>query len=110
MGAFGAEMTTTSTTRPAPAHQARAPEQFARLGYGVLERWLAPGEVDEARRAVAAVGDRDAGGCARPNNTLVPLRWDDAAVGLVLSGTARVARLARAVGGFESTDVVYGLT
>jgi len=58
---------------------------FARDGCIRIPGFLAQTEVDEIRKAVARLGAaRSRHSCERPNNTLVPLCWDDEAVGVVL--------------------------
>lgn len=70
--------------------------QFANDGYCLLPGLLAPDAVECAREAVCEVIAKPHGEtCERPNNTLVPLRWDDEIVALV-TGDGR--RLAESVG------------
>lgn len=71
---------------------------FARDGYAVLPGLLSHVEVASVRdmvdrRVAEPLGDS----CARPNNTLVPLRWDDPVVASVAGGRDRVRRLVRTV-------------
>lgn len=71
---------------------------FARDGYIVLRGLLAAREVELLQSAV----DRLMGGawddsCARPNNTLVPLRWNDPIVAGVAGDRGRIERLGEAV-------------
>ena len=72
---------------------------LGRDGYAVLPALLSPAEVHAVRPVVERLlaGPLDAG-CARPNNTLVPLRWDDSPVAAVVADERRVRRLAAAVG------------
>jgi hypothetical protein len=70
---------------------------FARDGYAVLPGFLEPAELDLVRDAVVRRVERpDGETCARPNNTLVPLRWDDPIVAALVTG-GRTSRLAAAV-------------
>jgi ectoine hydroxylase-related dioxygenase (phytanoyl-CoA dioxygenase family) len=70
---------------------------LGRDGCTVLPELLPAAEVAALRelvdRRVAGPGGES---CARPNNTLVPLRWDDPVVAAVLADPDRVGRLARA--------------
>jgi hypothetical protein len=66
-------------------------------GYALLPGWLAAGELPAVRAAADAVVAGDAApACPRPNNTLLPLRWDDDVVGRLLADPERVAALAEA--------------
>jgi ectoine hydroxylase-related dioxygenase (phytanoyl-CoA dioxygenase family) len=65
-----------------------------RDGYAVLPGWL--NVVVTARAAAGAVAAAPA--CPRENNTLLPLRWNDELVGLLLADSARVAAVAEATG------------
>jgi hypothetical protein len=68
-------------------------------GYAVLPRFLGAADVATLRGHVdAALAGPLPPGCERPHNTLVPLRFDDAAVGLVLASRRRIDALRAAVG------------
>jgi Phytanoyl-CoA dioxygenase (PhyH) len=76
------------------AEQAR---EFRSSGFVVLPGLLA-GESLHRARIAAEQAVRHPGGiaCQRPNNTLVPLRWDDELVGLILAGHPRIGQAAGA--------------
>lgn len=72
---------------------------LARDGYLVLQGLFAAGEVESLRAAADRVVESPWGtSCARPNNTLVPLRWNDPIVAHVVGDPGRMARLGEAVG------------
>jgi hypothetical protein len=79
------------------------PSHFIRDGFTVLYRFLDEIEVKDARVAVEEVvaAPRLCGACTRPHNTLLPLRWNDSVVRLVLASSARVRALAEAVGAVD---------
>ncbi len=63
-------------------------------GYVRLPHFLSSHEVGAVREPIRGLrAARAVGACERPNNTLVPLRWNDTAVGTVLRDARRVARL-----------------
>jgi hypothetical protein len=67
---------------------------FARQGFAVLPGLLSSAEVERARVGVARLVDNPGpGACERPNNTLLPLRWDDPLVALVAAGGDRVRQV-----------------
>jgi hypothetical protein len=73
---------------------------FTADGFAVLPRLLSAAEVDVARRLIRGLrAIRTAGVCERPNNVLVPLRWDDGVVRMLLDRAACRQRIARACGG-----------
>jgi hypothetical protein len=60
------------------------------------------------RRLVESVVDEDrGGGCERPGNFLVPLRWNDLLVGRLLSAPGLVDRV-RAVTGARDLEWISG--
>jgi hypothetical protein len=68
-------------------------------GYAMLGGFLGPDELPALRAdAERLVRSPRGAACERPHNTLVPMRWADAAVGAVLRPARRRARLARAAG------------
>jgi hypothetical protein len=72
-------------------------------GYALLPGWLTGRELASACRTATALSSADAvAGCPRPNNTLLPLRWDDALVGLLLDGARRISTLAAVT---DATDL-----
>ncbi len=86
---------------------------FSRDGYAVLRGLLAPAEViairDEVDRLLSSAHDA---ACERPNNTLVPLRWNSAVVDLFLRADARRpaggragARLRRIAAALDADDL-----
>jgi Phytanoyl-CoA dioxygenase (PhyH) len=67
-----------------------------------LARLLDASEVAATAADVAQLrANRAVGSCERPNNTLVPLRWNDEAVARVLSDAARLGRISAATGGTD---------
>jgi ectoine hydroxylase-related dioxygenase (phytanoyl-CoA dioxygenase family) len=73
---------------------------FAEHGYAVLERFLDRELLEALHREVrTALQAPPVAGCERPHNRLVPLRWNDRAVDLVLEGVARRRAVAAVVGG-----------
>lgn len=81
---------------PHPAD--RVCDRFRADGFVRMDRFLDDGEVADVRDTVNALPavPFDAT-CARPNNTLVPLRFTDAVVETLLGSPRRVRRLAEAV-------------
>lgn len=76
------------------------PDLLADAGYVALPGFLAGERLAEARRLVdELLGKGHDGACQRPNNTLVPLRWIDALVSLVLGDEASMGRLAAVADG-----------
>jgi len=70
---------------------------LAREGYTVLRRFVSASEVASLRREVERLMASSPGSaCARPNNTLVPLRWDDPVVDSIVADGRRRERLRRA--------------
>lgn len=75
---------------------------FAADGYTVLSRLLGSPEVAVVRRLARGLrASRTVGVCERPNNVLVPMRWDDGAVTAVLQDRERRARIAEACDGTD---------
>jgi len=76
------------------------PSAFLHDGFTILHRFLAVSELKDARLAVDEVvaSPRRCGTCVRPHNTLLPLRWSDSVVRLLLGSSARVRAIAEAVG------------
>lgn len=73
--------------------------RFAERGYVVIEDFLPPTVLAALRREVHASLQMPAvTGCERPHNRLVPLRWNDAAVHLVLEHPERRRRIAASIG------------
>jgi hypothetical protein len=73
---------------------------FAEHGYAVLERFLARPPLGALRREVRiALQAPPVAGCERPHNRLVPLRWNDPAVDLVLEAAGRRRAVAAVTGG-----------
>jgi hypothetical protein len=68
-------------------------------GFASLPAFAGAVEVAELRAAVTARLDgSQEGACERPHNTLLPLRWDDPIVRLVLEDDARIAAIRKAAG------------
>lgn len=67
-------------------------------GYLILPRFITPAELHPLRASVDDLVNSTRGEqCARPNNELVPLRWDSPLVAGVLRDDERTRRLAAAV-------------
>lgn len=67
------------------------PTAFVRDGFVVLDRFLDESEVAEIQTAVnSLVVSSPESGCSRPHNTLLPLRWNDRIVRLLLASARRV--------------------
>jgi hypothetical protein len=75
-------------------------DALGRDGFAVIEGFLDPDEVATvaAEVEVLLASGREST-CARPNNTLVPLRWDQPAVQLVLASERRGRELRELVAG-----------
>jgi Phytanoyl-CoA dioxygenase (PhyH) len=82
--------------------------EFLRSGFAVLPGLLTDEQLAVARAAAdVAVANPSGMACERPNNTLVPLRWDSPLVALVLAGWSRIvealgARDLRWISGYVS--------
>jgi hypothetical protein len=82
-----------------------ATKVFEAAGYYALPRLLEATEVVRLNEMVDELLKVPSDpSCVRPHNTLVPLEWHDACVGLVLESKARVKRIAHAVG---ATDLKW---
>ncbi len=69
----------------------RPPTAFVRDGFVVLDRFLDGSEVAEVQAAIESlVASSPASACSRPHNTLLPLRWNDRIVRLLLASERRV--------------------
>jgi hypothetical protein len=67
---------------------------IGRDGYAVLPHLLSRSDVRALRARVPGLrATRAVGACKRPNNTFVPLRWDDAPVVTVLRDRVRARRI-----------------
>ena len=79
-----------------------AADVFRARGYARLNEFVTDVDLELVRfavdRAVDAAQDTS---CERPNNTLVPLRWNDPVVELVTSDEQRLCRLAQVVGAHD---------
>jgi phytanoyl-CoA dioxygenase PhyH len=74
-------------------------EHFSRHGFLVLEGFLAEDEPERLRSEVDAALRRPRDpSCARPHNTLLPLRWSDATVRFLLESERRVQLVRDATG------------
>ena len=66
-------------------------------GFALLPAFASPPELTALRAAVARRLDAShEGACERPHNTLLPLRWDDPIVELLLGEPSRVATICEA--------------
>ena len=73
---------------------------FVDRGYAVLKGFLGPSLLSAVRRAVeVAVRAEAVEACERPHNRLVPLRWNDRAIDLILESSHRRLAVAAATGG-----------
>src|SRR5215210_4125007 len=71
---------------------------FAANGFVVLRQFLRQPEVAQLEKQLESlVREGREGGCTRPNNTLLPLRWDDEIVQLILHSKQRIAIVCDAV-------------
>jgi hypothetical protein len=88
------------TPAPATLRSGELASSFARDGYAIIERLLEPTALSEITREVEqlAAGPLKPT-CSRPNNTLLPLRWNDRVVELILEPPSRVERIRNAVEG-----------
>lgn len=79
---------------------ANASSEFATNGFVELRNFLGSSEVEELRTlvevAMSAPGDL---ACARPHNTLIPLRWNDAIVQRVVLSEHRMHQLRQSSSG-----------
>jgi hypothetical protein len=77
----------------------RAARDFSRDWFVVLRGFLGEQETATARTLVESILRLPHGlACARPNNTLLPLRWNDPLVQLLLLSERRMRTLSDAVG------------
>lgn len=80
-----------TTTSPQSIDQSQA-SQFHHDGFVLLPGLLAPGQLEHARAEADRTVAKPAGlSCERPNNTLLPLRWDDTLTELVLASHHRIS-------------------
>jgi hypothetical protein len=85
-----------STLAEQPPNAAR---RFREDGFAVLEGFLDAWLLPQLRRKVdAAASAPPAQGCARPHNRLVPLRWNDPIVELILTRARGMQALAARIG------------
>jgi hypothetical protein len=83
------------------SHQDRV-SRFSRDGFVTLSGYLGQDEVALARALVESrLRQPSEPGCVRPNNTLLPLRWNDPLVQLLLLSERRMGALREAVGGSD---------
>jgi Phytanoyl-CoA dioxygenase (PhyH) len=67
------------------------PDDFVHSGFAILPEFLKPGEVAEMQMAVEYLLDSPpVSTCSRPNNTLLPLRWNHRIVEIALASKHRV--------------------
>jgi len=72
---------------------------FVRDGFVVLDQFLDGSEIAEVQTAVESlVASPPDCACSRPNNTLLPLRWNDRIVQLLLASERRVQVLTESLG------------
>ena len=73
---------------------------FANSGFVVLKSFLNREDVTQVHAALQACCNRSTEfSCTRPHNTLLPLRWDDPVIQLILSARHRMRRLEIELGG-----------
>jgi len=74
-----------------------------RYGYAVLEHFIEPAELPAFRTDIVhALAMPQRPSCERPNNTLVPMRWNDNVVARVLGSEIRRNRIREVT---DSTDL-----
>lgn len=74
------------------------PTTFLRDGFVVLREFLDSGEVEEMQIAIECLlGSPPDSTCSRPNNTLLPLRWNNRIIEIALVSDRRLAVLAQAL-------------
>jgi hypothetical protein len=72
-------------------------EGFSESGFALLPGYLSPGQLRRAQRAAdLAVAHPSGITCERPNNSLVPLRWDDDLVDVMVMSISRVSEAVQA--------------
>lgn len=78
-------------------------QQFIEVGYAHLPGWLSAGALGAVRDLVVEVltATADHESCTRPNNTLVPLRWNDDLVTRMLGNVDGLRRLSETVGAMD---------
>lgn len=87
-----------NVVEPLPTERPRG-RDFARDGFAVLEGFLSRSELADLQVGVESLLRRPVDpSCVRPNNTLVPLRWNDHLVQRVLGSERRAERLCDALG------------
>ena len=75
------------------------PSAFVRDGFVVLDRFLDESEVAEIHPLVESlIVSSPVSACSRPHNTLLPLRWNDRIVQLILASERRAQVLTRTLG------------
>lgn len=86
------------TTQGAQHRKLLLSTAFVRDGFVVLDRFLDGSEIAEIQPAVESlVASSPDSPCSRPHNTLLPLRWNDRIVQLLLASTRRVQVLTEAL-------------
>ena len=85
-----------------PSHE-DCGSHFPRDGFVAIRGFLGREEVAQARTLVESRLRQPAEpGCVRPNNTLLPMRWNDPLVQLLLLSERRMGALSEAVGAARS--------
>lgn len=80
----------------------KLPTAFVRDGFAVLNRFLNSSEVESIQTAVdSLVNSPPDSACARPHNTLLPFRWNNPIVQIVLAVKHRVHLLKQALGAYD---------
>jgi hypothetical protein len=80
-------------------HDRKQPTAFVRHGFAVLNRFLNSSEVENIQTAVdSLVISPPDSACARPHNTLLPFRWNNPIVQIVLASEHRLHVLRQALG------------
>ena len=75
------------------------PKDFVRDGFVVLHRFLSGSEIAEIQIAVTSlVHSPPDSACSRPNNTLLPFRWNNRIVEIALASKHRLQVLAEVLG------------
>jgi ectoine hydroxylase-related dioxygenase (phytanoyl-CoA dioxygenase family) len=78
------------------------PNDFVRHGFVVLRRFLNGSEIADMQTAVESLVDSPpTSACSRPNNTLLPLRWNNPIIEIALASKHRVQVLTEVLGAHD---------
>ena len=77
------------------------PTDFVRDGFVVLRRFLNDREIADMQTGVESLVDSPPDtSCSRPNNTLLPFRWNNPIIQIALASKHRVQVITEALGGY----------